>query len=75
MICVCARSCKSYPKLCLASGFALTKSTRTVTLQDVQPHNVTSGRPYYTAEVTVVVREYPENYKNSNFKRHFLGDG
>ena len=57
------QSCKFYPKLCLTSGFMLTKSTRTVTLQDVQPHNVTSGRPYATAEVTILVREYPENYK------------
>ena len=47
----------------IASGFTLTKSTRTVTLQDVQPHNVTSGRPYATAEVTILVREYPENYQ------------
>ena len=51
-------------KLRLATGFTLTKSTRTVTLQDVQPHNVTSGRPYATAEVTILVREYPENYQN-----------
>ena len=43
--------------------FYATKSTRTVTLQDVQPHNVTSGRPYATAEVTILVREYPENYQ------------
>ena len=63
MICECARSCKFYPKLRLDSGFKLTKSTRTVTLQDVQPHNVTSGRPYATAEVTILVREYPENYQ------------
>ena len=41
----------------------LTKSTRTVTLQDVQPHNVTSGRPYATAEVTILVQEYPEYYQ------------
>ena len=52
-----------YPKLHLASGFTLTKSTRMVTLQDVQPINVTSGRPYATAEVTILVREYPENYQ------------
>ena len=52
-----------YPKLHLASGFTLTKSTRMVTLQDVQPNNVTSGRPYATAEVTILVREYPENYQ------------
>ena len=50
-------------KLRLASGFTLTKSARTVALQDVQPHNVTSGRPYATAEVTILVREYPENYQ------------
>ena len=63
MICECVRSCKLYPKLCLASGFTLTKSTRTVTLHDVQSHNVTSGHPYATAEVTILVREYPENYQ------------
>ena len=63
MICECARSYTLYPKLRLASGFTLTKSTRTVTLQDVQLHNVTSGRPYATAEVTILVREYPENYQ------------
>ena len=63
MICECARSYTFYPKLRLASGFTLTKSTRTVTLQDVQPHNATSGRPYATAEVTILVREYPENYQ------------
>ena len=40
-----------YPKLRLASGFTLTKSTRTVTLQDVPLANVTSGRPYATSEV------------------------
>ena len=51
----------------------LQKSTRTVTLQDVQPHNVTSSRPYATAEVTILVREYPENYQN--FKRNFLENG
>ena len=45
MICECAPSCKFYPKLRLASGFKLTKSTRTITLQDVQPYNVTSGLP------------------------------
>ena len=54
---------------------SLTKSTRTITLQDVQLRNVTSGRPYATAEVTILVREYPENNKNSNFKRHFLENG
>ena len=27
MICECVRSCKFYPKLCLASGFTLTKGT------------------------------------------------
>ena len=42
MICECARSCKFYPKLRLASGFTLTKCKRTATLQDVQPHNVTT---------------------------------
>ena len=43
IICECVRSCKFYPKLRLASGFTLTKSTRTVTLQDVQPRYVTSA--------------------------------
>ena len=71
-LCECARSCKFYPKLRLASGFTLTKSTRMVPLQDVQPHNVTSGRPYATAEVTILVREIT---KNRNFKRHFLENG
>ena len=41
----------------------LQKSIITVTLQDVQPHNVKSGHPYATAEVTILVREYPENYQ------------
>ena len=41
-------------------------------MQDVPLLNVRSGRPYAQAEVTISVREYPENYKNSNFKRHFL---
>ena len=54
-------------KLRLASGITLTKSTRTVTLQDVPLLNVTSGRPYATAEVTILVREYPENYQDSRF--------
>ena len=63
MICEIVRSCKFYPKLRLASGITLTKSTRTVTLQDVPLLNVTSGRPYATGEVTALVREYPENYK------------
>ena len=48
MICECLLSCKFYPKLCLASGFTLTKSTRMVTLQDVPLLNVTSGCPYGT---------------------------
>ena len=63
MICECVRSCKFYPKLCLASGFTLTKSTRTVSLQDPPLLNVTSGRPYATAEVTILVRKYLENYQ------------
>ena len=49
--------------------------TKTVTLQDVPLLNVTSGRPYDPAEVTILVREYLENYQNSNFKRHFLENG
>ena len=56
-------SCKFYTKLRLASGFTLTKSARTVTLQDVQPRNVTSGLPYPRKEVTISVREYPENHQ------------
>ena len=63
MICECVRSCKFYPKLRLASGFTPTESTRTVTLQYVHLLNVTSGRQYATAEVTILVREYPENYQ------------
>ena len=63
VICECVRSCKFYQKLRLASGFILTKSTRTVTLQDVPLLNVTSGHPYASAEVTILVREYPENYQ------------
>ena len=51
------------------------KSTRTVTLQDVQPHNVISGRPYATAQVTILVRDIRKITKNSNFKRHFLENG
>ena len=56
-------SCKFYPKLGLASGFTLTTGTRTVTLQDVPLRNVTSGRPYATAEVTIWVWECLENYE------------
>ena len=40
--------------------------------QDVQSHNVTSGLPSPRTEVTISVREYPENNQISNFKRHFL---
>ena len=57
------KSLKFYPKLRLVSGFTLTKSTRTVTVQDVPLPNVTSGRPYAPAEVTILVREYQENYQ------------
>ena len=69
-----------YLTLRLASSFMLTKSKRTVTLQDIQSHNVTSSLPWPRTEVTISVREYPENYqqkitKNSNFKRHFLENG
>ena len=63
MICECARSCKFYPKLRLASGFSLTRITRTVTLQHVPPYNVTSGLQKPRTEVTISVREYPRNYK------------
>ena len=59
MICECVWSCKFYPKLCPASG--LTHTNSTVSLQDVPLLNVTSGLPYATAEVTILVREYPEN--------------
>ena len=43
--------------------FTFTKRTETVTLQDVKLNNVTSDCPYLTAEVTILVREYPENYQ------------
>ena len=56
----CVGSCKFYPKLCLISCLMLTKSTRVVNLEDVPLLNVTSDRPYATAEVT----EFPENYQN-----------
>ena len=55
MFCECVRSCKLYQKLRLACGFELAKSTRMVTLQDVPLLNVTSGRPYAMAEVTILV--------------------
>ena len=71
----CVKSCKLYPKLRLASGFTLTKSTRTITLQDVQLYNVTSACQYATAEVTISVWKYPEIIKISHFKRHFLENG
>ena len=45
------------------SGLALSKSTKTITLQDVPLLNVKPGRPYITAEVTILVGEYPENYQ------------
>ena len=61
MICQCVRSCKFYTKLHLASGFTI--SSRTVTLQDVPLLNVTSGRSYVPAEVTILILEYPENYQ------------
>ena len=57
------RCCKFYPKLRLASGFTLTKSTRAVTQQDLPLLNVTSSRPYATAEVTISDREYLKNYQ------------
>ena len=56
-------ACKIYLKPRLASGFTLTKITRTVTLHNVPLPNVTSGQPYAPAEVTILVREYPENYQ------------
>ena len=71
MIFKCVRSCKFYPKLRLASGFTLTKSTRTVTLQDVPLLNVTSGSPYDTAEVSISIREYPENYQKLQLQTSF----
>ena len=39
------------------------KKYKNVTMQDVQLNNVTSSCPYASAEVTILVREYPENYK------------
>ena len=71
----CERSCKFYPELRLASGFKVTKSTRTITLQDEPLLNVISDRQYSTAEVTILLREYPRITKNSNFKCHFLKNG
>ena len=41
----------------------LQKEQEKVTLQDVPLLNVTSGRPYATAEVTILVREYLGNYE------------
>ena len=57
-------SCKFYLTLRLASSFTLTKSTRMVILQDVQSNSVTSGLSWPRTEVTISVREYPENYQN-----------
>ena len=75
MICECVRSCKFYPKLCLAYGFTLAKSTRMESLQDVPLLNVTSGRPYAPVEVTISLGNIQKIAKNSNFKRHFLKKG
>ena len=76
MICACVWSCKFYTKLHLASGFTLTKSTRTVTLQDLPLLKVTFGWPYAPAEVTILVREYQENYQKTqpqtSFSRELL---
>ena len=46
-----------------------------VTLQDVHLLNVTYDRPYATAELTIFVQEFPENYKYSSFQRHFRENG
>ena len=46
----CVRSWMFYPKLRLASGFKLTKSTGTVTLQDAPLLNATSGHLYSTLQ-------------------------
>ena len=48
---------------CVSPVLRIQKRIRTVILQDVQPHNVTYGHPYATAEETILVREYPENYQ------------
>ena len=63
MIYECVLSYKFYPKLRLAYAFTATISTKTVTLQDVPLLNVKSGRPFAPAEVTILVREYQENYR------------
>ena len=62
---------------CVSPLVLLLQCLRMVTVPDVPLLNVTSGRPYATAEVTILVRKYPENYKkkNSNFKRHFFENG
>ena len=72
MLCECVRSCKFYPKMRLASGFMLTRNSRTVTLQDLLLHKVTSGRQYTTSEVTSLVRKIQKITNKSNFKRGFL---
>ena len=43
--------------------FTLTKSTRTVTLQDVSLLNLKSGGPNATTKVTILVREYSKNHQ------------
>ena len=70
MICGCSWSCKFYLTLCLASSLTIIKSTSTVTLQDVQSNNVTSGLQWPRREVTISVRKYPENIKNRKYATH-----
>ena len=71
----CVPSCKFYPKLRLASGFTLPKSTRTVTLQDAQPRNVTSALHNPGRKWQFPFGNIRKTTKNSNFKRHFLENG
>ena len=67
---------KFYPKLCFASGFTLTKSTGTITLQEVQLNNITSGCLYRTAEATVwKYLDWNIGGILHNFQRHFIKNG
>ena len=66
MICECARSYKFYPKLRLASGFTLIKSTKTVTLQDAQVplHSIFEGK---TETGGLTILNQSQNFKNATF--------
>ena len=59
MICECARSCKLYPKLCLASGFTLTKSTkkgnstrRTTSKRHIRPAICSGGSDNFSSGIS-----------------------